>query len=100
MEILDLYPEIFAEPLAGGRKENLQTYYLFNSKINRGYVVDGLAALFCRKIDGKKTLRNLIEEFENEYELEKGKFHKEINDLIHDLEKNHLLNLLKTPKGE
>lgn len=95
----NLYPFIHAEPLAAGRNVNPQVYYLFNQKENRGYVVEGLAALFCRKLDGKKKLVEVIDEFEAEYELEKGKFENDISELIQDLSKNKLLELLNNPKA-
>lgn len=93
MDIMETYPKVIAEPLADNQQENPLSYFLFNSQTNRGYSVDGLAALFCRQLDGQKKLRDLITDFEAQHELEKGKFDGDIKTLLKDLEDNGLLVL-------
>jgi hypothetical protein len=73
------------------------TDYLFNPNTNKGYSVNGLAALFCRELNGTKSLAEVITNFENQYELAPGIFINEIEKLIIDLEKNQLIEFLNTP---
>lgn len=73
------------------------TDYLFNPSTNKGYSVNGLAAMFCRELDGRRTLAEIITMFENQYELAPGKFAKEIEVLLLDLESNQLIEYLQNP---
>ncbi len=73
------------------------TDYLFNPNTNKGYSVNGLAALFCRELDGKRSLSKIITEFESHYELAPGRFTKEIETLLFDLENNKLVEFLNSP---
>lgn len=73
------------------------TDYLFNPSTNKGYSVNGLAAMFCRELDGTKTLSEIIANFEAHYGLAPGKFTKEIEILLSDLENNQLIEFLQSP---
>ncbi|MBC7713605.1 MAG: PqqD family protein [Rhizobacter sp.] len=98
MDYMDQYPLINAEPINdNGRQESQHSYFIFNAQTNKGYSLDGLAALLCKKMNGKKTLRSIIAELEADYELETGKFNKEIHALIKDLGDNNLLILKDAP---
>jgi hypothetical protein len=97
MERSQSYPILTSVKL---NKSNSETFtdFLFNPNTNKGFSVEGLAALFCRNLDGKKSLERLIIDFENEHSLESGKFKNEIYSLITDLEKNNLIEFLESPK--
>lgn len=101
MEYMDKYPLISAESLDGNsRQENQFSYFLFNSQTNKGYSVDGLAALLCKQMNGKKKLRDLVKDLEAEYEIESGHFDKEIQTLMKDLSDNSLVIFNETPISE
>ena len=91
---MELYPFVNAENMISRNSGGEQgLYFLFNTTTNRGFAVDGLAALFCKELNGKKKLKDIINDFEQVYELESGKFEKEIATLMKDLQENGLLIL-------
>lgn len=98
MSKMGTYPLIKAEILGKNKTEDQASFFLFNSETNRGYSVDGLAALLCKRFDGTKTLQELVAELEADYELEPHKFDKDVSMLIQDLENNGLVTLSLTPK--
>lgn len=98
MSKMDLYPNIKAEVLGKNKTEDLATLYLFNSQTNRGYSLDGLAAILCKKFDGKKKLSSLIGELESEYQIDAKNFNSDIDALLEDLTDNDLLEMLKEAK--
>lgn len=101
MEMMDLYPLLVAESLTpGSENENPLAYYLFNSQTNRGFAVEGLAALFCKTMNGKKKVKELVQNFEKEHELEAGIFEKDILKLIDDMDDNGLILLSDKPHDQ
>lgn len=95
---LKLYPRITAEILGKKKTEGSASCFLFNSQTNRGYAVEGLAAILCKNFDGTKTLESLVQELEKDYELEPNTFTSEIKTLIKDLEENGLIELMSSPR--
>lgn len=93
-----MYPRITAEILGKKKTEGSANCFLFNSQTNRGYAVEGLAAILCKNFDGTKTLENLVQDLEKEYALEPNAFSNEIKGLIKDLEDNGLIELMSSPK--
>lgn len=75
------------------------TDYLFNPSTNKGYSINGLAALFCRELKGNKSLAEIITNFESQYDLVPGKFNNDIQILLSDLEKNQLIEFLQSPNN-
>lgn len=98
MDKMRSYPAITAEILNQNSTEETAEFFLFNSKSNKGFSVQGLAALLCKNFDGKHTLADLISNLEKDYAIEPNTFNKEINNLIHDLESNGLVEFTDAPK--
>lgn len=84
-----LYPKITAQVF--NSPNNKDEYFLFNTATNRGFAVDGYAAILCKKFNGEKTLEEIVKNFESEQKLESGEFSEEISTLLSDLEKNRLI---------
>ncbi|MDD4973890.1 MAG: PqqD family protein [Bacteriovorax sp.] len=97
MDQLKLFPVLTAEPIQEYSK-NKPNYYIFNSRSNRGYMLDGFAANLCQRFDGAKSLEVIIQEFENEMDLRKDSYKKEIDTLLQDLHDNSLIEFLNSPK--
>jgi hypothetical protein len=88
----DLFPKISAQVFTS--PNNIDEYFLFNSTTNKGFAIDGYAAILCKKFTGEHKLSEVIATFESEQNLENGEYNSEINELISDLEKNRLLVFL------
>lgn len=99
MNKMESYPKLTADILNRGQLSNSTDLFLFNAKTNKGFSLQGLAALLCKDFDGKKTLAETIIALEAKYELEPGKFKTEITNLVHDLENNGLLNFSQEPQA-
>ncbi len=100
MEKINQFPKLTSVVLNREFNNNdPYTDYLFNPSTNKGYSVNGLAALFCRELDGKKSLSEIISNFENHHDLKPGKFTSEIETLIFDLEQNQLIEFLSSPNN-
>lgn len=100
MEHLNKFPKLTSVVLNREFNNNdPYTDYLFNPSTNKGYSVNGLAALFCRELDGSKPLSEVIANFESHYDLKPGKFDNEISILLSDLEKNQLIEFLQSPNN-
>lgn len=98
MDNSNKYPKLISVVLNKEfNKNDPYTDYLFNPSTNKGYSINGLAALFCREFDGKKNLSEIITNFESQHDLIPGKFKADIELLIQDLEKNQLIVLLQSP---
>lgn len=89
MKQKDLYPKISAQIFPSNT--NKDEFFLFNSSTNRGFSIDGLAAIFCKKFTGEKKLSELVLEFEKEQNIKSGLFNTEIENLINELENNKLI---------
>ena len=74
--------------------------YLFNSQTNSGFELEGLASIFVSKFDGVKSVQKITSELEEEFELEKGKFEKDIEGLINELKSNGLINFASSKGHE
>jgi len=88
----DKYPVLIAGKL-DKKSINSSHIFLFNSKTNRGYQVEGLAALFIYQFDGQRSVATLLDELEQKYNIEKGKFDSEVDAVIEDLLKFELIEL-------
>lgn len=100
MENLTKYPKLTSVTLNREINNNdPYTDYLFNPATNKGYSVNGLAAMFCRELNGYMTLQEVIKLFEENYQIAPGKFSNEINELLTDLEKNNLIEFLNQPQN-
>jgi hypothetical protein len=97
MDKLKLFPKLLADPIQEYNKSKTHLY-IFNSKNNRGYKLDGLAANLCFRFDGKKSLEQVIKEFEVEMELQPNSFSSDIESLLVDLQNNSLLEYLELPQ--
>lgn len=96
MDKLKLFPILLADPIQDYNK-NKSHFYIFNSKNNRGFKLDGFAANLCHRFDGKKSLEEIIKDFEVEMNLESDYFSQEIAVLISDLQNNSLVEFHSTP---
>lgn len=96
MENLKLYPILLADPIQDYNK-NKSHFYIFNSKNNRGFKLDGFAANLCHRFDGKKSLEEIIKDFEKEMNLNSDYFSDEIEVLINDLQNNSLVQFHASP---
>ena len=90
------YVQLKAELLNAG-KMNPHEIFLFNSTTNRGFMVDGIASYFCKKMDGQKKFSEIITEFESEYKISSSKFEKDIAIFTDDLIKNDLIVISDEP---
>lgn len=97
MEHLKQYPLLTAEPIQEYNKSK-SNLYLYSSRNNRGYSLDGLAANLCHRFDGTKNLETIIRDFEKEMEIEANFYQEEIASLILDLQNNSLVDFLDHPK--
>lgn len=97
MDKLKLFPLLIADPIQDYNK-NKSSFYIFNSRSNRGYSIDGLAANLCQRFDGTKNLESIISEFEKEMAIEKNYYQNEIESLLQDLQNNSLIEFLDLPK--
>jgi hypothetical protein len=98
MDKLKLFPILLAEPIQGYDK-NKSHFYIFNSKNNRGYKLDGFAANLCQRFNGIKSLEEIIKEFEVEMDLQSNYFTEEIDVLLTDLQNNSLLEFHNSPQS-
>lgn len=89
MKHASLFPKISAQVYTSPNSS--EEYFLFNTATNKGFAIDGFAAILCKKFTGEKKLVDVIAAFEAEQQLAKGEFETEINDLLVELEKNRLL---------
>ena len=87
-----LFPKISAETFSS--PNNRDEFYLFNTSTNKGFSIDGFAAVLCRHFNGEKNLVDAIRSFEILSKLEVGEFDDEIENLIQDLQDNSLLVFL------
>ncbi len=92
MDISSNYILLKAELLSTDNK-NPNEVFLFNSSTNRGFLVEGIAAQLCKKMDGKKTFDELIKEFESEHNTSVKKFEKDIEKFVSDLIQNDLISV-------
>ncbi len=101
MNKLKLFPLLTADPIQDYNKNKSQLY-IFSSRTNRGYSLDGIAANICHRFDGTKNLETVIREVERENSLEENYYQKEIEALLLDLQNNSLIEFLELPrtKGE
>lgn len=97
MDKLKLYPILLADPIQEYNKSK-STFYIFSSKNNRGYQLDGYAANLCHRFNGLKSLEEIVQEFEKEMDLGTGYFKDEINVLLHDLQSNALIEFHSSPQ--
>ena len=97
MDKLKLFPMLLADPIQDFNK-NKSNFYIFNSKNNRGYKLDGFAANLCHRFNGLKALEQIIKEFETEMNLESNYFNEEIDILLTDLKNNSLIEFHDTPQ--
>ncbi len=88
------YPKISAQFFTS--PNNKEEYFLFNTASNKGFALDGFAALLCRKFTGEHDLNHIIKEFEEEQKLEKDEFKEEIEHLLSELEKHRLIDYFST----
>jgi hypothetical protein len=95
---LNKFPFITAEFLGKNKTEGQANCYLFNSVTNRGYSVEGLAAILCKSFDGTNDLLTCIKTLESDYELAENAFEQDIDHLIKDLEDNGLVEFLDSKK--
>lgn len=89
MKQAELYPKISAQIY--NSPNSTEEFFLFNTSTNKGFTIDGFAAILCRKFTGDKKLSEIIATFETEQKLTKGEFESEIEELLTDLEKNRLV---------
>lgn len=85
----ELFPKISAQIY--NSPNSTEEFFLFNATTNKGFAVDGFAALLCKKFTGENKLSDIIASFESEQNLSKGEFESEISELLGDLEQNRLL---------
>lgn len=85
----ELFPKISAQIFKS--PNNPEEFFLFNTSTNKGFAIDGFAAILCKKFTGDRTLKEVITEFETEQKLDKNEYQTEISDLLAELEKNRLL---------
>ena len=85
----ELFPKISAQIFKS--PNNQEEFFLFNTSTNKGFAIDGFAAVLCKKFTGDRTLSEVIAEFEAEQKLEKNEYETEITELLAELEKNRLL---------
>lgn len=97
MDNLKLFPLLTAEAIQEYNKTK-NNLYLYSSRNNRGYSLDGFAANLCHRFDGTRTLEVIIHDFEEELALEKNYYQEEINTLLQDLQNNSLIEFLDQPK--
>ncbi len=84
------FVQLKAELLNTG-KMNPHEIFLFNSTTNRGFMVEGIASYFCKKMDGQKRFSEIISDFENEYQVSISKYEKDVAIFTDDLIKNDLI---------
>jgi hypothetical protein len=94
MKNSELFPKISAQAFNSPNKK--EEYFLFNPITNKGFAIDGFAAILCKKFTGDRTFSQIIEEFEKEQDLEKNEFEAEIISLVSDLEKNNLVTFYES----
>jgi len=97
MDKLKLFPLLTADPIQDYNK-NKSNFYIFSSRNNRGYSLDGIAANLCHRFDGSKNLETIIREVELENSLQENFYQSEIESLIQDLQNNSLIEFLESPK--
>lgn len=97
MDKSKLYPVLLAEPIQD-YDQNKSFLYIFNSRNNRGYKLDGFAANLCYRFDGIKSLEQVIKEFETDMELQSDYFKEEIDVLLADLQNNSLIEFHQAPQ--
>lgn len=97
MDKLKLYPILLADRIQE-YSESKSVFYIFNSKNNRGYKLDGFAANLCNRFNGAKSLEQIIKEFEGEMKLSPNYFDQEISSLLNDLQTNSLIEFRDLPQ--
>jgi hypothetical protein len=96
MDISNSYVQLKAEILSANNK-NPNEIFLFNSSTNRGFMVDGIAAVLCKRMSGEKKINELISDFEKEYEVECNKFANDISQFLKNLVENDLILISDNP---
>ena len=84
-----LFPKISAQVF--NSPHNIEEFFLFNTSTNKGFAIDGMPAILCKKFTGESSLESIIEEFESEQEIEHGDYDTDIEDLLVELEKHNLI---------
>jgi hypothetical protein len=96
MKQSDLFPKISAQFF--NSPNNREEFFLFNTATNKGFAIDGFAAILCKKFTGEHKLSEVISSFEAEQKIQNGEYEDEITNLIADLEKNRLLIFFEEPQ--
>ena len=89
MKYNNLYPKISAQIFPSNTSKD--EFFLFNSSTNRGFAIDGFAALLCKRFTGDRKLSEIIIEVEKEQNLSSGLFNNEIESLLTEMESNKLI---------
>lgn len=90
------YPILLAEKLSNGSGK-AGVLYLFGATSNKGFQIEGLAAVFVQRFNGDKTLDEITAEIESEFNLQRGEFANEISEMIDDLLKHELIEFAEGP---
>lgn len=96
MDISNSYVQLKAEILLANNK-NPHEIFLFNSSTNRGFMVDGIAAVLCKRMSGEKKINELLRDFETEYKVECEKFSNDISVFLKSLVDNDLILVSDNP---
>lgn len=94
---IKLYPKLLAQFFES--EKNREEFFLFNTATNKGFAVDGYAALLCKKFTGAQTLEVIIAEFELENQITKDTYSSEIESLIADLERYKLIAFFESSQA-
>lgn len=97
MKHQDEYFKLTAEILKAGDKNTQSGFYIFNPETNRGFAVEGFANLLIRKMDGKKTFSEILDETAKEEGVDTSEWSKDIDQFIDDLMTNKLVKVSKEP---
>ncbi len=90
----ELFPKISAQIF--NSPNNVEEYFLFNTNTNKGFSIDGFAALLCKKFTGEYSLAQSVLEFEKEQNLASGEFESDIEWLIIELERHNLITFYES----
>lgn len=96
MQFAEKYFLITAERLSKGSNKKY-SISLFNPDTNRGFAIEGLAAIFCSRLDGSKKISELINEMEIQFELERGIFNIDVDNLLEEMLRNGLVTSSSEP---
>jgi len=89
MKRSNLVPTIVAQFITTNNK--IDECFLFQSETNRGYAIDGIAAVICRRFNGKDNLEVIVNNLEKDLKLTKGQYDGEIEVLLDELEQFKLI---------